>query len=153
MRAWTSLWASVVAGVLGASGLAQAQDAIKIGFSIPMTGPFSENGKQMMAAAKLFVEQNGNTVAGRKIELIFRDDAGVPDQAKRIAQEFVVNDKVAVLAGYNPTPLALAVAPVATEAKVPQVVMGASTSIVTDRSPYIVRTFSTQPQITAPSAP
>src|SRR5262249_11075299 len=113
---------------------------------------FSENGKQMMAAAKLFVEQNGSTVAGRKIELIFRDDAGVPDQAKRIAQEYVVNDKVAVLAGYNPTPLALAVAPIATEAKVPQVVMGSSTSIITDRSPYIVRTFSTQPQITVPMA-
>ena len=152
MRAWTGLRASLVAGVLGAGGFAQAQDAVKIGMSIPLTGPFSENGKQMMAAAKLFVEQNGATVAGRKVELIFRDDAGVPDQAKRIAQEFVVNDKVAILAGYNPTPLALAVAPIATEAKVPQVVMGASTSIITDRSPYIVRTFSTQPQITVPMA-
>ena len=146
--------ASVGAGLATTIGRAsaQSQSAIKIGFSIPMTGPFSENGKQMMAAAKLFVEQNGETVVGRKVELMFRDDAGVPDQAKRIAQEFIVNDKVAVLAGYNPTPLALAVAPIATEAKVPQVVMGASTSIVTDRSPYIVRTFSTQPQITVPMA-
>jgi branched-chain amino acid transport system substrate-binding protein len=142
----------LVAVLLGASAGASAQEAVRIGFSIPMTGPFAENGKQMTAAAKLFVEQNGATVAGRKVELIFRDDAGVADQAKRIAQEFVVNDKVAVLAGYNPTPLALAVAPIATEAKVPQVVMGASTSIITERSPYIVRTFSTQPQITVPMA-
>ncbi len=112
-----------------------------------MTRTSAENGKQMIAAAKFFVEQNGSTVAGRKVELVIRDDGGVADQAKRIAQDLVVNAKVAVLAGYNPTPSALAVAPIATEAKVPQIVMGASTSIITERSPYIVRTFSTQSQI------
>jgi branched-chain amino acid transport system substrate-binding protein len=129
-----------------------AQDSIKIGFSVPLTGAFAENGKQMLAAAKLFMEQKGTTVAGRRIELITRDDGGVPDQAKRIAQEFVVNDKVAVLMGYNPTPSALAVAPVATEAKIPEIVMGSSASITTERSPYIVRSFSSQPQITVPMA-
>jgi branched-chain amino acid transport system substrate-binding protein len=81
-----------------------------------------------------------------------RDDAGVPDLAKRVAQELVVNAKVAVLAGYNPTPNALAVAPLATSAKTPEIVMGASASIVTQRSPYIARTFSTQAQITVPMA-
>ncbi|HEY2136261.1 MAG TPA: ABC transporter substrate-binding protein [Xanthobacteraceae bacterium] len=131
---------------------ARAQDSIKIGLSVPLTGAFSENGKQMLAAAKLFVEQNGTTVAGRPVELIIRDDAGVPDQARRIAQELVVNDKVAVLAGYNPTPNALAVAGVATEAKIPVVVMGSSASITTERSPYFVRSFSTQPQIAVPMA-
>jgi branched-chain amino acid transport system substrate-binding protein len=131
---------------------AQTQDTVKIGFSVPMTGASAENGKQMIAAAKFFVEQNGSTVAGRKVELVIRDDGGIADQAKRIAQDLVVNSKVAVLAGYNPTPSALAVAPIATEAKVPQIVMGASTSIITERSPYIVRTFSTQPQITVPMA-
>src|SRR6266700_8085044 len=150
MQSWRIAGASLAALVICCG--AQAQEPVRIGFSIPMTGPFAENGKQMMAAAKLFVERNGDTVAGRKIELIFRDDGGVADQAKRIAQEFVVNSKVSVLAGYNPTPLALAVAPIATEAKVPQVVMGASTSIITERSPYIVRTFSTQPQVTVPMA-
>jgi branched-chain amino acid transport system substrate-binding protein len=143
-----------VAGTWGSMGIAetQAEDSIKIGFSIPITGPFAENGKQMLAAVKLFVEQNGSMVAGRKVELIVRDDGGVADQAKRIAQELIVNAKVAVLAGYNPTPSALAVAPLATEAKIPQIVMGASTSIITERSPYIVRTFSTQPQVTVPMA-
>jgi branched-chain amino acid transport system substrate-binding protein len=129
-----------------------AQESIKIGFSVPLTGAFAENGKQMLAAAKLFAEQNGTTIAGRRIELIIRDDGGVADQAKRIAQEFVVNDKVAFLAGYNPTPNALAVAPIATEAKIPEIVMGSSASIATDRSPYIARTFSTQPQIAVPMA-
>src|SRR3954463_14261414 len=89
-------------------GPANAQESVKIGFSAPLTGPFAENGKQMIAAIKIFTEQRGSTVAGRKIEVIMRDDGGVPDQAKRIAQEFVVQSKVAVLAGYNPTPVALA---------------------------------------------
>jgi branched-chain amino acid transport system substrate-binding protein len=129
-----------------------AQGAIKIGLSTPLTGPFAENGKQMIAAAKLFVEQNGTTVAGRQVQLIIRDDGGVPDQAKRIAQEFVVNDKVAVLAGYNPTPTALAVAPLATEARIPEIVVGAVASIITARSPYIVRTMYAQSQVTVPMA-
>jgi branched-chain amino acid transport system substrate-binding protein len=98
------------------------------------------------------MEQNGAAVAGRQLELVVRDDMGEPEQAKRIAQQLVVNAKAAVLAGYNPTPNALAVAPIATEAKVPLIVMGSSTSIVTERSPYIVRPFSTQAQITVPLA-
>jgi branched-chain amino acid transport system substrate-binding protein len=131
---------------------AGAQESVKIGFSAPLTGPFAENGKQMVAALKIFAEQRGNMVASKKIEVILRDDGGVPDQAKRIAQEFVVQSKVAVLAGYNPTPVALAVAPLATEAKIPQIVTGSSASVTTQRSPYIVRTFSTQAQITVPMA-
>ena len=87
------------AAIAFAGAKARAQDAIKIGLSAPLTGPFAENGKQMIAAAKLFMEQNGTTIVGRQIQLIIRDDGGVPDQARRIAQEFVVNDKVAILAG------------------------------------------------------
>jgi len=131
---------------------ARAQEIVKIGFSVPLTGPFAENGKQMSAAVKLYTEQNGAAVAGKKIETIMRDDAGVPDQAKRIAQEFVVQSNVAFLAGYNPTPVALAVAPISAEAKIPQIVVGSSASITTERSPYIVRTFGTQAQITVPMA-
>jgi branched-chain amino acid transport system substrate-binding protein len=131
---------------------ASAQETMKIGFSAPLTGPFAENGKQMVAALKIFAEQRGSVVAGRKIEVILRDDGGVPDQAKRLAQELVVQHKVAVLAGYNPTPVALAVAPLSAEAKIPQIVTGSSASVTTTRSPYIVRTFSTQAQITVPMA-
>jgi branched-chain amino acid transport system substrate-binding protein len=129
------------------SASAQAQESVRIGFSAPMSGPFAVNGSQMVAALKLFVEQNGTNVAGKAIEVIVRDDGGVPDLAKRIAQEFVVNNKVAILAGYNFTPPALAVAPISAETKIPQIVMAAATSIITERSPYIVRTFVTQAQL------
>jgi branched-chain amino acid transport system substrate-binding protein len=131
---------------------AQTQETIKIGFLVGMTGQLANLGNEMVAATKFFIEQNGTAVAGKKVELIIRDDASVPDQAKRIAQELVVNNKVAILAGCLSTPVALAIASISAEAKVPQIVMGASTSIITERSPYIVRTFSTQAQLCAPMA-
>jgi len=149
---WFAQCLLAVGTVIAVTGEATAQDAIKIGLSAPVTGAFAENGKQMIAAAKLFTEQNGTTLAGRQVQIVIRDDGGVPDQARRIAQELVVNDKVAVLAGYNPTPNALAVAPIATAAKVPEIVVGAVASVITARSPYIVRTMYAQSQVTVPMA-
>jgi len=127
---------------------AQAEDTLKIGLVLPMTGPFASTGKQIDAAVKLYLAQNGNTVAGRKVEVILKDDGGVADATRRLSQELVVNDKVVALAGYGLTPLAFATAPIATQSKTPMVVMAAATSSVTERSPYIVRTSFTLPQVT-----
>jgi branched-chain amino acid transport system substrate-binding protein len=128
------------------AGALQATETFKIGMILPMTGPFASTGIQIVAAAKLYMAQNGDTVAGRKIELILKDDTSAPDVTKRLAQELVVNDKVSVLAGFGLTPLALAAAPIATQAKVPEVVMAAATSSITQASPYIIRTSFTLPQ-------
>jgi branched-chain amino acid transport system substrate-binding protein len=141
----TSLVAALAAVALSA-GAAAAQDAVKIGLILPMTGQQASTGKQIDAAVRLYQQQNGSTVAGRKIEIILRDDAAVPDNTKRIAQELIVNDKVAFIAGFGVTPAALAAAPLATQAKVPEVIMAAGTSIITERSPYIVRTSFTLAQ-------
>ena len=119
----------------------------KIGFILPMTGQSASTGKQIEAAAKLWMAQNGSTVAGRKIELLIKDDGGVADTTRRIAQEYVVNDKVDVLAGFGLTPLAFATAPIATQSKTPMVVTAAATSAITEQSPYIVRTSFTLPQV------
>jgi branched-chain amino acid transport system substrate-binding protein len=118
----------------------------KIGFILPMTGQSASTGRQIEAAAKLYLAQNGSTYAGRKVELIVKDDAGVADSTRRIAQELVVNDKVDVLAGFGLTPLAMATAPIATQSKTPMVVTAAATSAITNASPYIVRTSFTLPQ-------
>ena len=96
------------------------------------------------------MQQNGDTVAGKKIEVIIKDDGAVPDNTKRLAQELIVNDKVNFIAGFGVTPAAMAAAPLATEAQVPQVVMAAGTSIITERSPYIVRTSFTLAQSIGP---
>jgi branched-chain amino acid transport system substrate-binding protein len=125
---------------------AQAQEVFKIGLILPMTGQSASTGKQIEAAARLFIAQNGDKVAGRKIELIVKDDGGVPDATKRMAQELVVNEKVGVLSGFGLTPLALATAPLATQSKTPMVVMAAATSTITAASPFIVRTSFTLPQ-------
>jgi branched-chain amino acid transport system substrate-binding protein len=122
---------------------AQAQDTVKIGLILPMTGGQSSTGKQIDNAVKLYMQQHGDTVAGKKIEVILKDDATLPDNTKRLAQELIVNDKVNVIAGFGITPSALAAAPLATQAKVPEIVMAAGTSIITERSPYIARTSFT----------
>ncbi len=128
---------------------AAAEDTVKIGLIVPMTGQQASTGKQIDAAVKLYQAQHGTTVAGKKVEVILKDDAAVPDNTKRIAQELIVNDKVSFVAGFGITPTALAVAPLATQAKVPEVVMAAGTSIITERSPYITRTSFTLPQSSA----
>ncbi len=141
----TQLMMAVAGAALLAAGMsaAQAQDTVKIGLILPMTGGQSSTGKQIDNAVKLYMKQHGDTVAGKKIEVILRDDGTVPDNTKRAAQELIVNDKVNVIAGFGITPSALAAAPLATQAKVPEVVMAAGTSIITERSPYIVRTSFT----------
>jgi branched-chain amino acid transport system substrate-binding protein len=150
---------SVVTASLSAAALAalpriaQAADPIRIGVILPMSGPFDSTGRQIDAAIRLFVARNGDTVAGRKIEIVLRDDTGLaPETTKRIAQEMVVKDQVGVLAGFGLTPLALAAAPIATEAKVPMIVMAAATSIIPQKSPFIVRTGFTLAQVTLPLA-
>jgi len=137
-------------GLIGAAALAStsalAQDTVKIGLIVPMTGGQASTGKQIDNAIKLYMQQNGDTVAGKKIEVILKDDAALPDNTKRLAQELIVNAKVNIIAGFGVTPAAFAAAPLATQAKVPEIVMAAGTSVITEKSPYIVRTSFTLPQ-------
>src|SRR5712672_1210108 len=137
--------AAAIAG-LAAVAPAKAEDSVKVGLILPMTGGQASTGKQIENAVKLYMQRKGDTVAGRKIEIILKDDAAVPDNTKRLAQELIVNDKVNFIAGFGVTPAALAAAPLATQAKVPEIVMAAGTSIITERSPYIVRTSFTLAQ-------
>ena len=113
-----------------AAGAAFAQETVKIGLILPMTGPFASTGRQIDGAVKLWIAQNGDTVAGKKIEVILKDDAGTADTTRRLAQGLVVNDKVQVLAGFGLTPLALATVPIATQAKIPELVMAAATFVL-----------------------
>jgi len=132
---------AIAATALGI-GSTGAQDTIKVGLVMPMTGTVGAAGQEVAAAIKLYMAQHGDTVAGKKIEILLRDDGSVPDNGKRLAQELIVNDHVAIL-GAGTTPSAMSMAPIATEAKVPTVVMISGTSVVTERSPYYVRTCFT----------
>ena len=123
--------AGTALAAMGAPLVARAADALKVGLIVPMSGPFASTGRQIEAAVKLYQQKFGDSVAGRKVEILLKDDGGVsPDVTKRLAQELVARDKAQVLMGFGLTPLALAAAPIATQAKVPMIVTAAATSMV-----------------------
>jgi branched-chain amino acid transport system substrate-binding protein len=138
---------TLCACALPLASTAVAQEVVKVGVIIPLTGGFSSNGRQIEAGMKAYVQANGNIAGGKKVEFIIRDDGSSPDNARRLAQELITRDKVAILAGFGNTPTALSVAQLSAQAKVPQVIMVAATSSILDRSPYTVRTAQTIPQI------
>ncbi len=150
VKRWT-LGAALCAMLAAAPALAD-DNTVTVGLILPMTGPSASTGKQERAGAELYIHEHGDAVAGKKIVLEVKDDTGAADVTKRLAQELVGNDHAAVLMGFGLTPLALAAAPIATEAKVPEIVTAAATAMITEKSPYIVRTSFTLPQAAAPMA-
>ena len=139
------------AALMLAQAPAHAQQTVKLGLIMPFTGQFTDPATQMDNAIKLYMKQHGDVVAGKKIEVLRRDTGGVaPDVAKRIAREYVVNENVDILGGFVLTPNALAAADVSAEAKKFMVVMNAATAIITTKSPYVVRTSLTGPQLIEP---
>jgi branched-chain amino acid transport system substrate-binding protein len=137
-----------LAAIGGAPGPANAQEVLKLGLIQSLTGAFNTTGKAAVNGALLYLKQHGDTVAGRKIQIITKDDATAPDAAKRLAQDLIVNEKIAVM-GVGITPSALTVAPLATEGKIPTVVLVSGASVTVERSPYMVRTSFTLGQSSA----
>ena len=138
---------TVLAAAL-AAGPANAQQAVKVGVVMSFSGQFADPGAQIDNGIKLYMKQNGDTVAGRKIEIIRKDSGGIaPDVAKRLSQEVIVRDGAQILAGYDLTPNALAAADVSAQAKTFMVNMNAATSVITTKSPYMARTSFTVYQL------
>src|SRR5215813_785046 len=132
--------------------VASTQHTIKVGLIAEFSGGW-EQGVQIQNGIKAYMKQHGDHVAGKRIELIVRDTKGAaPDAAKRLAEELIEKEKVDFLAGFGLTPNAMAVASVATQAKKPMIIMNAATSVITTKSPYIVRFSMTLPQTTEPIA-
>ena len=130
-----------------------AETPVKIGLIGEFTGPFADYGTQIYNGMKAYLKLNGETFGGRKVEIVVKDTTGaVPDRAKRLAVDAITQDGVDILAGFGLTPNALAAAPVSAEAKKPMVIMNAETSVITTKSPYIVRLSHTLPQDTQPMA-
>ncbi len=146
----------MAAAGLAVGGLAAipafAQETVKVGLILPMTGPFASTGRQVEAGVKAYMALNGDTVADKKIEVVLRDDGGVADQTRRIAQELVVNDGAKILMGFGLTPLAMSVAPVLNQAKIPAIITSATTSAIMPQSQYYVRTSMGGPQSAVPVA-
>ena len=138
----------VFAAAMLVASSAYAQQTVKIGLIMPYSGQFADAATQMDNAIKLYVKQNGDTVAGKKIEFIRKDSGGInPPVAKRLAQELLTRDNVDILAGFVLTPNTMAAADISADAKKFMVVMNAATSVITTKSAYMARTSLTIPQI------
>ena len=142
------LSAAVLAASIAAAGNASAQGTVKIGMVMPMTGPLAAAGQQVLAGARLYIKQHGEIVAGKRIELIVRDDASSGETGKRLIQELVINDKVDVIGGSLTADL-MPSAPLLSEAQKPTVIMISSTTAVVEKSPFFVRTSCTLAQSSA----
>src|SRR4029077_10826852 len=150
MRVWTQTVAAVgMAAWVSASALAQE---VKLGLVDTYSGPFAAVGEQLDRGIRLYLKQHEKDLPpGVNLEVIRRDDTGPnPEVAKRMAQELITRDRVQLLAGAIYTPNALAIAPLATEAKVPFVIMNAGTAVITTKSPYIARVSFTMWQASYP---
>ena len=135
---------ALLLGIVGAN----AQGTIKVGVILPYSGQFADTATQLDGGIKLYMKQHGDTVAGKKIEMIRKDSGGVaPDVAKRLAQELVVRDNVDILAGFVLSPNTLAAADVSAQAKKFMVVMNAGASLIMTKSPYVTRVSITLPQV------
>jgi branched-chain amino acid transport system substrate-binding protein len=148
MRRRTMLKGMAATGLSGiAVRRARADTVLKMGISMPLTGAgFAAVGRQAGTAIKLYMQQHGDTVAGRKIEVTVRDDGGVADMAHRIVQDMIVTDKVDII-GIGITPCSLAIAPLVTQAKKATLCISSGASITTTKSSYFVRAgFILSPQ-------
>jgi branched-chain amino acid transport system substrate-binding protein len=136
-----------------ATGAAAQDKPLRIGLIATYSGPYADYGRQFDAGVALYLKEHGGKLGGRSVEIIKKDTAGpAPNVAKRIAQELVVRDKVDVLTGLDFSPNALAVGAVATQAKVPTIVMNAAASQITTSSPYVARVAFTVQQVSDPMA-
>jgi branched-chain amino acid transport system substrate-binding protein len=139
---------AILAVTTAATASSNAQNTVKIGMVMPMTGTLASAGQQVIAGARLYIKQHGDAVAGKQIELIVKDDASSGETGKRLIQELVVNDKVDVIGGGLTADL-LPSAPLLTEAQKPTVIMISSATVVVEKSPFFVRTSCTLAQSSA----
>lgn len=148
-----TLLATFVLAAFGSVATAQAAEPLRIGMIATYSGPYADYGRQFDAGIALYLKEHGGKIAGRQVEIVRKDTGGpAPDAAKRMAQELIVRDKVSFISGLDFSPNAYAVGAIATQAKVPAIVMNAASSAITTSSPYVARLSFTVQQVTDPMA-
>lgn len=132
--------AAALVATIGQMGPAAAELVIKFGIVGPFSGASALNGVQWKQGIDAWLSLNGDTINGRKIEIVYRDTAsGNPAVAKQLSQELLVQDKVDVLGGYALSPEAAGVAPLVNETKTPTLLFHVASPVLTTLSPYFIR--------------
>ncbi|MGA2393660.1 MAG: ABC transporter substrate-binding protein [Candidatus Lustribacter sp.] len=153
MRKLLSVLAAVTLATLFTHAAGADAPPLKIGFLGTFSGPFTASGKTADAAIAAFFKEHGDTVAGRKVVIVKRDDGGnAPDTAKRLAQELIISDQVDFLMGLVFSPNAMAVGDVSTSAKKPTFITNAASYGILEQHPYVARFSYTEGQMTSPLA-
>ncbi|MBE2241667.1 MAG: ABC transporter substrate-binding protein [Burkholderiaceae bacterium] len=145
--------ALTIACAMAGAVVPAAAETIKVGILGPFSGPFAHYGALFKDGAEAYISAQGGKLAGKEVELIYRDTGGPnPGQTRTLAQELIVKDKVDYLGGFVFTPNALAVAPLIQQSQTPTVIFNAATSAITDKSEFFIRTSYTLWQVTVPLA-
>ncbi len=138
---------------VGTISHAKAADPVKLGILVTTSGPYANWGKSYQQSIELYLQQHNGKDGNPTVEIVFRDVGGDnPPRARQLAQEMIVNENVAALGGLEFTTTVLAMPDLINEAKIPFVFFNSATSIVTDKSPYLVRAGFTQWQALYPAS-
>ncbi len=124
-RQWIAL-ASIAFALFALGGgadeaVAQANEPIKIGVILPLTGPAAAIGQEDLRGIQLAFDQVNNTIGGRPIQLVIADDQNTPNVGLTEARRLVENEKVAAVIGTLNSAVALAIHSFTTRANVPYV--------------------------------
>jgi branched-chain amino acid transport system substrate-binding protein len=141
-----------LATVAAGPAWAQAKGPIKIGFLAPVTGGAAAVGKDMTNGFQMYLDEIGNTIAGRKVEVIVEDTQGQPALALTKLRKLVESDQVHVLAGLLFAHVGYALAPKVDEYKVPMLYPVVSADDLTQRKPaqWVIRMGWTSSQPNQP---
>jgi branched-chain amino acid transport system substrate-binding protein len=141
--------ALVTVGLAPRAALAAPSAPFKIGIIWSYTGGGPTSGPELDGAMAAFQKVHGDTVAGRKVVIVRRDDTGVnPETARRLAQELVVQDKVDMIAGMIFTANAMTVGAISNEAKTPVMLVNSVATGLLPKFPFMTRWSFTTLELT-----
>jgi branched-chain amino acid transport system substrate-binding protein len=129
-------------------GQSSASVPIKVGFIAPLSGPYVQNGRDILNGFLLYLEEIGYRAGGRQIQVIVEDDEAIPAVGLTKARKLVERDKVHLMAGALLASTGYALAPYIDSMHIPMVYPVVSSDDLTQRrrSKWIVRTGWTSSQ-------
>lgn len=142
MRA-LSLASLCIAALLTAAAVPPASaQTIKVGVFGPLTGDAAAMGSSEKEAVDLAVKEKNDAggIRGKKVEVVYGDDAGKPEEAVNVAKRLISRDEVLITIGSISSPASLAASQVSRQSETPQIVVaGTAQRITTQGNKWVFR--------------